>query len=158
MDVHSPLISWWPNKTGVPALQKEHYQCTFSISPLQNLFMYISCVLKAFCECKNTASEMPHHLDCQLLPSTKQASLYSLKCHVSKKNVTQEKLYSITVKIFTFSYANYHCENTQLATHPIDIVKQCVAVRIQLKRVAHSNEDCRGKKKNTKLNLHLNNV
>lgn len=93
---------------------------------------------------------MPHHLDCQLLPSTKQASLYSLKCHVSKKNVTQEKLYLITVKIFTFSYANYHCENTQLATHPIDIVKQCVAVRIQLKRVAHSNEDCRGKKKKHK--------
>lgn len=39
----------------------------------------------------------------------------------------------------------------QLVTHPIDTVKQCVAAGIQLNRLAHSNEDCRGKN-----NKHLN--
>lgn len=33
----------------------------------------------------------------------------------------------------------------QLAAHAIDIVEQCVAVRIQLNRLAHSNVGCRGK-------------
>lgn len=33
------------------------------------------------------------------------------------------------LETFAFNYANYHSENMQLVTHPIDIVKQCVAVK-----------------------------
>lgn len=45
------------------------------------------------------------------------------------KNIAQEKLYSIMLETLAFNYANYHSENMQLVTHPIDIVKQCVAVK-----------------------------
>lgn len=55
------------------------------------------------------------------------------------------------MKTFAFSYAHYRSKNMQLVTHPIDTVKQCVAAGIQLNRLAHSNEDCRGKN-----NKHLN--
>lgn len=72
---------------------------------------------------------MPDSLDFQLLPSIKLASLPSLKCNVSMKNITQEKLYSIMWETFAFNYANYHSENMQLVTHPIDIVKQCAPVK-----------------------------
>jgi len=70
------------------------------------------------------------------------------------KNITQEKLYSIMLETFAFNYANYHSENMQLVTHPIDTVQQCVAVkRIQLERAAHSNKDHR-----KKLYPHLSNL
>lgn len=36
------------------------------------------------------------------------------------------------LETFAFNYANYHSENTHLVTYPIDIVKQCVAVKREL--------------------------
>lgn len=45
------------------------------------------------------------------------------------RNTTEEKLQSIMLDTFAFNYANYHGENMQLVTHPIDTVKQWVAVK-----------------------------
>lgn len=72
-----------------------------------------------------------NHLDFQLLSaslSIKLASPHSLKCNVSMKKYYTGQVVLYYDGNFCFQLC-YHSENMQLVTHPVDTVKQCVAVK-----------------------------